>query len=170
MCHRRLWATLSTVAFDPTAALDDTDWAILDRLQSDGRMPFSELGRQVSLSPPAVAERVRRLEGAGVISGYRALVDPVVLGATLEAVVRVRVPNASYGRFGQTVVEHPEVLHCDHVSGEDCMVLRVRTTTMARLEELVRAIGAFGATTTSLVFSSEVRDRPIARALVEPDT
>ncbi len=149
--------------------LDDTDWAILDQLQADGRLPFSELGRRVSLSAPAVAERVRRLEQAGVITGYRALVDPEALGAGIEALVRVRVPHASTERFRRDVVGRHEVLACDHVTGDDCMVLRVRTTSTARLEELVGAVGAFGATTTSLVFSSVVRDQPVARALVDPD-
>jgi len=156
------------MAFDPTAQMDDTDWAILDELQADGRMPFSELGRRVSLSPPAVTERVRRLEQAGVIRGYRALVDPDVLGADIEALVRVRVPHSAAERFQRDVSGRPEVLQCDHTTGEDCMVVRVRTTSMRRLEELVGAIGAFGATTTSMVFSSSVRDRPIGRAVVAP--
>ena len=148
------------------AGLDDTDWAILDELQRDGRTPFSELGRRVSLSAPAVTERVRRLEQAGVITGYRAVVDPAALGAGIEALVRVRVPHGSTDRFRHHVVGRPEVLHCDHVTGDDCMVLRVRTTTMGRLEEIVGAVGTFGATTTSLVFSSEVRDRALAREVV----
>jgi Lrp/AsnC family leucine-responsive transcriptional regulator len=157
------------MTFDPKAsALDDTDWAILDELQRDGRLPFSELGRRVSLSAPAVTERVRRLEQAGVITGYRAVVDPAALGAGIEAIVRVRVPHGSTERFRHHVVGRPEVLHCDHVTGDDCMVARVRTTSMARLEEIVGAVGTFGATTTTLVFSSEVRDRPVDRAIVQP--
>ena len=90
------------------------------------------------------------------------------LGAGIEAIVRVRVPHGSTDRFRRHVVERPEVLHCDHVTGDDCMVARVRTTSMARLEEIVGAVGTFGATTTSLVFSSEVRDRPFARDVVDP--
>lgn len=156
------------MAFDPTAQMDDTDWAILSELQADGRIAFSELGRRVSLSPPAVTERVRRLEQAGVIRGYRALVDPDILGADVEALVRVRVPHSAAERFQRDVSGRPEVLHCDHTTGEDCMVVRVRTTSMRRLEELVGAIGGFGATTTSMVFSSSVRDRPIDRAIVDP--
>lgn len=157
------------MAFETTVRLDDTDWAILDELQADGRLPFSELGRRVALSPPAVTERVRRLEQAGVIRGYRAVVDPEAVGAGIEALVRLRVPNGSAGRFQREVVDRTEILQCDHVTGDDCMVLRVRSTSMRRLEELVGAMGAFGPTTTSLVFSSEVRDRPIRRELVEPE-
>lgn len=154
------------MAFDPSQ-MDDIDWAILDELQRDGRMAFSELGRRVALSPPAVTERVRRLEQAGVIVGYRAVVDADALGIGIEALVRVRVPNGLAERFRRDITVRPEVLHCDHVTGEDCMVVRVRTTSMRRLEEMVGAVGAYGATTTSLVFSSDVRDRPVSRELVE---
>jgi len=149
------------MAFDPsTFQPDDLDWDILDHLQEDGRMAFSELARRVSLSPPAVTERVRRLEQAGVITGYRAVVAPAAVGLPIEAVVRVRDNTA---RIGKALGDIGEVLEAMHVTGEDCWVLRVVATDMVALEALVGRLAAFGGTTTSLVFSAPIRHRAVSR-------
>src|SRR3954447_13901174 len=75
--------------------LDMVGWRILAELQEDGRVPFAELGRRVGLSTPAVIERVRRLEEAGIITGYHAAIDPTRIGLGLQALVRVRVTSVS---------------------------------------------------------------------------
>jgi len=149
------------MAFDPsTHQLDDLDWAILDELQADGRVAFSELGRRVSLSAPAVTDRVRRLEAAGVITGYKAVVSPAAVGLPIEAVVRVR---DNTGRIGATLPAMGQVLEAMHVTGEDCWVVRLVVPDMASLEVIVGTLGTFGATTTSMVFSAPIRDRPVSR-------
>lgn len=148
------------MAFDLTAhALDDLDWSILDELQADGRVAFSELGRRVALSAPAVTERVRRLEAAGIITGYQAIVAPAAVGLPIEAVVRVR----DNGGLDAAVRKMPEVLEAMHVTGEDCLVVRVVVPDMAALERLVNHFGTYGGTTTSMVFSAPVRNRPVSR-------
>lgn len=147
------------MAFDPSAhVLDDLDRSILAELQADGRVPFSELGRRVSLSAPAVTERVRRLEAAGIITGYRAVVSPAAVGLPIEAVVRVRDDS---GRVGQAFADEPAVLEAMHVTGDDCWVVRVAVTDMVRLEALVHELGTYGPTTTSMVFSAPIRARPV---------
>lgn len=149
------------MAFDPSNPhLDDTDWAILAELQADGRLGFSELGRRVSLSAPAVTERVRRLESAGVITGYRAVVAPAKVGLPIESVIRVADHQS---RIAAILPELPEVLEAMHVTGDDCWVLRVVVTDMAHLEAVVARLGRYGATTTSMVFSAPVRDAPVVR-------
>jgi Lrp/AsnC family leucine-responsive transcriptional regulator len=148
------------MTFKAPVALDDLDWAILAVLQEDGRVPFSELGRRVSLSAPAVTERVRRLEAAGVITGYRAVVCADTVGYPIEAVVRVR-DNAD--RVSGVFPEMTEVLEAIHVTGEDCWVMRVVAPSMERLESIVGVLGSFGPTTTSLVFSTPVARRPVVR-------
>lgn len=149
------------MAFDPSAhVLDDLDWAILDQLQADGRVPFSELGRRVSLSAPAVTDRVRRLEAAGVITGYRAVVSPAAVGLPIEAVVRVRDNS---GRVGKALPDMPEVLDAMHVTGEDCWVVRLVVADMVTLEAIVGRLGTYGPTTTSMVFSAPIRDRAVSR-------
>ncbi|MBW4720561.1 Lrp/AsnC family transcriptional regulator [Saccharothrix obliqua] len=145
--------------------LDDVDWQLLDLLQRDGRMTFAELAKRVSLSAPATTERVRRLEQAGVITGYAAVVAPHRLGLPIEAIVRVRVRSLDTPRFRERVVTAPQVLDADHVTGDDCWLLRVVCRTMAGLEEFVELAQRYGDTTTSLVFSSAARNRPVTREL-----
>src|SRR4051812_12284289 len=99
---------------------DAVDWQILAALQADARVSFSELGRQVGLTQPAVAERVRRLEEAGVIVGYRAEVDLGKLGfgllAFMRCVLRDQRPADSH-TLG-LIRGMPEVLECHHVTGD----------------------------------------------------
>ena len=155
------------MAFDPHRALDQIDWAILDVLQVEGRIPFSELARRVSLSAPAVTERVRRLEEAGVIRGYRAEVDLKALGVGIEAIVRVRDAHNDAPRIRAAISDRPEVLDCSHITGEDCWIVRVAVPSMERLEEVVGFLAGFGPPTTSLVFSSPVRNRAATRELLD---
>nr|WP_106196912.1 Lrp/AsnC family transcriptional regulator [Umezawaea tangerina] len=146
---------------------DEVDWKLIGLLQEDGRMTFVELGRRVSLSAPAVTERVRRLEQAGVITGYRAVVDQRRLGLPIEAVVRVKVRSLDTPRFRERVVVLPQVVDADHVSGEDCWLLRVVCRSTGDLEGFVEEAQRYGDTTTSLVFSSPVRNRAVGRGMVE---
>ncbi|MEU0790889.1 Lrp/AsnC family transcriptional regulator [Amycolatopsis sp. NPDC005961] len=83
------------MTFRSEKPLDDVDWRLLDLLQTDGRLSFKELGRRINLSPPAVAERVRRLEETGVITGYRAQVDARRAGQPLQAFVEMRCALSS---------------------------------------------------------------------------
>ncbi|GAB2856484.1 Lrp/AsnC family transcriptional regulator [Lentzea nigeriaca] len=142
--------------------LDPVDWKILSLLQADGRMSFTALGREVSLSAPAVTERVRRLESLGVITGFVAVVSPSRLGLPIESIVRVRVRSLDTPRFRDTVLSLPQILDADHVTGDDCWLLRVVCRSMVELEDLVEVMQRYGDTTTSLVFSSHVRNRPLS--------
>ncbi|MFH2072140.1 MAG: AsnC family transcriptional regulator, partial [Actinomycetota bacterium] len=83
--------------------LDDLDWDILDALQVEGRIGYRELGRRVGLSAPAVAARIRKLEKAGIISGYRAVVSPSHLGLRVEAFVQMAVAGSP--RLDERVIE-----------------------------------------------------------------
>ncbi|WP_370542029.1 Lrp/AsnC family transcriptional regulator [Amycolatopsis sp. FDAARGOS 1241] len=141
--------------------LDATDWHLLELLQADGRLTYSELGRRVSLSAPAVTERVRRLEQRGIITGYSAQVDATKLGLPIEAVVRVRVRSLDEPRFRSTVLPLPEVTSADHITGDERWLLRVRCRTTGELETFVERAQRYGETTTALVFSSPVVRRPI---------
>jgi Lrp/AsnC family transcriptional regulator, leucine-responsive regulatory protein len=153
--------------YDFQVELDAVDWKILDLLQQDGRMSYTALGRVVSLSAPAVTERVRRLEALGVITGFVAVVSPARLGLPIESIVRVRVRSLDTPRFRSHVLTLPQVRDADHVTGDDCWLLRVVCRSMVELEELVEVMQRYGDTTTSLVFSSHVRNRPVEAALFD---
>ncbi|HKV68425.1 MAG TPA: Lrp/AsnC family transcriptional regulator, partial [Gaiellales bacterium] len=99
---------------------DGIDRRILSELSADGRMSLAELGRRVSLSPPAVAERVARLERSGVITGYHAAIDPRALGYQLTAIVRVKPSARQLPRIPELAEEIPEISECLRITGEDC--------------------------------------------------
>ncbi|WP_432027160.1 Lrp/AsnC family transcriptional regulator [Streptomyces sp. 1222.5] len=140
---------------------DATDWRILEVLQREGRASYAELARAVSMSPSAVTERVRRLEEAGVIQGYAAVVDPERLGLPILAFVRLRYPNGNYKPFHDLVAATPEILEAHHVTGDDCFVIKVTARSMSHLEEISGKIGALGSVTTSVVYSSPLPRRPL---------
>ncbi|OIK23491.1 Lrp/AsnC family transcriptional regulator [Streptomyces malaysiense] len=143
-------------------SLDAIDWRILDVLQRDGRTSFTDLARAVSMSPSAVTERVRRLEEAGVISGYAAVVDPDKVGLTIMAFVRLRYPNGNYKPFHDLVEAMPEILEAHHVTGDDCFVIKVAARSMRHLEEVSGRIGGLGSVTTSVVYSSPLPRRSVS--------
>ncbi|MFK8906955.1 Lrp/AsnC family transcriptional regulator [Streptomyces sp. YS-3] len=142
---------------------DATDWRILDALQQDGRATFAELARVVAMSPSAVTERVRRLEEAGVISGYTAIVDQERLGRGILAFVRLRYPNGNYKPFHDLLETTSEIMEAHHVTGDDCFVIKVGARSMSHLEEISGKIGALGSVTTSVVYSSPLPRRATAR-------
>ncbi|MEU9105160.1 Lrp/AsnC family transcriptional regulator [Streptomyces xanthophaeus] len=138
-----------------TETLDATDWAILREVQREGRIAFTELARRVNLSASATKERVRRLEAAEVITGYRAEVDLERTGYGVLAVVRLKYPGPGtrHEPLRRLLEERSEILECLRTTGDECYVLKVATTSMARLEEIVDELARFGSTTTSLVLS-----------------
>ncbi|MFF0474620.1 Lrp/AsnC family transcriptional regulator [Streptomyces sp. NPDC004284] len=142
---------------------DATDWRILEALQSEGRASFAELARTVSMSPSAVTERVRRLEDAGVITGYAALVDQDRLGLPILAFVRLRYPHGNYKPFHDLLDATPEVLEAHHVTGDDCFVLKVAARSMKHLEGITGKISTLGSVTTSVVYSSPLPRRSLSR-------
>jgi Lrp/AsnC family leucine-responsive transcriptional regulator len=151
------------MADDSTYTPDATDWRILEALQEDGRASYAELARAVSMSPSAVTERVRRLEEAGVVAGYTAVVVPERLGLPILAFVRLRYPNGNYKPFHDLVAATPEILEAHHVTGDDCFVIKVAARSMAHLEEVSGRIGTLGSVTTSVVYSSPLPRRAISR-------
>jgi Lrp/AsnC family leucine-responsive transcriptional regulator len=143
-------------------ALDQTDRRILGELAVDGRVSFAELARRVNLSPPAVAERVQRLERSGVITGYRAEIDPRALGYQLTAIVRVKPAARQLPKIPELAAELAEVAECLRITGEDCFILRVHLRSIDDLSGLLDRFLVYGETTTSLVAATPIprRDPP----------
>ncbi|MDE2088243.1 MAG: Lrp/AsnC family transcriptional regulator [Xanthomonadaceae bacterium] len=148
--------------------LDTKDWQLLEALQRDARLGYAELGRKVKLSAPAVAERVKRLEDAGVISGYRAVVEPKRLGYRIEAMVRLRCDGGICSRIGPIVADIPEVLDCRRLAGEDSAILRVVAMSITHLESVLDRllkIHASVSTTTLVVLQAPHANRTVTRAM-----
>src|SRR5256886_14137838 len=142
---------ISTRNNDDLPRLDATDRKIIGELTSDGRVSLAELGRRVNLSSPAVAERVQRLERAGVITGYRAEIDPRALGYQLTAIVRIKPAPGQLPRIPQLALEVPEGGECHRITGEDCFFLKVHLRSIDELGTLLDRFLAYGETTTSLI-------------------
>ncbi len=117
--------------------VDQADRRILSILQADGKLSYQELGEAVGLSPPATFQRVRKLEKAGVISGYHARVNPAAAGKPLVAFVHVHPsPEADTQQLLARWKRSPAVLECHRLSGADRYLLKMRL-------ESVGALGAF---------------------------
>jgi Lrp/AsnC family leucine-responsive transcriptional regulator len=137
------------------------DAAILKELQANGRQSIADLARRITMSHSAAAERVRRLEEAGVISGYAAQVDPERLGFTILAYLRLRYPSSVYEPLHELLAGLPEVIEAHHVTGDDCFIMKVVATSMKHLEQVSGRIGTLGSVTTSVVYSSPLPPRPL---------
>lgn len=138
--------------------MDAIDHIILERLTANGRISWAELGNAVGLTGPAVAERIHKLERAGVIKGYTALLSPEVLGQDLTAFVAVSVDRPDLcDPFLEAVQAIPEVHECHHVAGEDSYWLKVRTQGTRGLEEMItglKRLPGVGRIRTTIVLST----------------
>jgi Lrp/AsnC family transcriptional regulator, leucine-responsive regulatory protein len=143
--------------------LDDANRRLLEELQANARLSLAELGRRVGLSSPAVAERLQRLERQGVITGYHATVDPGALGYPLTAIIRVRPAIRQIPKVAELVRGLTEVVECHRITGEDCYLIKAFVRSVGHLEEVIDQLATFGQTTTSIVQSSPVQPRAIAR-------
>ncbi len=141
--------------------MDNTDLRILSILQEDGRISMKELGQRVNLTSPAVSERVKRLEENGVIEGYGAIVNPKKLQYYVEAYVTVSMKVTFHAKFKKLAQEEPSIIECHHVTGDECMIIRVICENTRDLEGLLDRIQTFGNTKTSIVLSSPLQRKSI---------
>ena len=149
--------------------LDAIAWRILEALQQDARISFAELGRMVGLSTPAAAERVRRLEDLGVITGYHAALDPAKLGVSMQVFVRLSIAGGvtTMNRVIAEVKQMREVIQCYRVTGEDSFILKADIFSIEHLESLINRLYRFGATSTMTVLSTPIIRRDYLMKNVE---
>jgi Lrp/AsnC family leucine-responsive transcriptional regulator len=145
--------------------VDQTDLQLLQELQENARLSLAELGRRVGLSPPSVADRLKRLEDDGVITGYRTEIDPRALGYDLSAVLRVRPDGRQLPKIAQIARDTPEVVECQRVTGDDCYVMKLHVRDVHHLEEVLDRFTPFGSTTTSIVQSAPFPARGVSLGL-----
>lgn len=143
--------------------LDKRDWTILWQLQQNARISFAELARRVHLSAPAVAERVQKLEAAGVIQGYQAIVDAAKVGLPITALIQLEVTPKEYRKSQDKLHAIKEIVDCYHTTGNHCVFLKVCVRSVTHLDGLLEQLVQFGEPTTSLILSQPVRHRLLGR-------
>ncbi|HYC05287.1 MAG TPA: Lrp/AsnC family transcriptional regulator [Azospirillaceae bacterium] len=141
--------------------LDAVGWRLLHELQRDARQSYTELSKRVGLTGPSVAERMRRMEAAGLIRGYQAQVDRARLGYAMHALVRIRAFAGRDRDIEHYAAETPEVLECHEVTGGDSYVLKVGAASVRHLDRIITALAVFGATQSTLILSTKVEGKPV---------
>ncbi|HKP71216.1 MAG TPA: Lrp/AsnC family transcriptional regulator [Pyrinomonadaceae bacterium] len=142
-------------------AIDDIDRKVLTELQQDARVSYAELGRRVGLTTPAVIERVRKLEDAGVIIGYRAEIDTAKVGLPITAFVRMSIAGVDYSHIIEVAEQSNEVLECHRGTGGDSFIMKVAVASVEHLQQIIDKLTPYGITTTAIVLSSPVKRRVI---------
>ncbi len=167
----RALSNAKTTAFDPyqpqcltyskgfavSFTLDGYDRKILMILQENARLGFSEIGRRIHLTSPAVAERVRRLEEAGIIEGFCAKINLRKLGYSFEAFINITVD--AHDALDAWAATHPEVLELHNTTGNHCALIRIALTAPEHLQACLKSLGAIGKTSTAVVLSSQHEGR-----------
>jgi Lrp/AsnC family leucine-responsive transcriptional regulator len=145
--------------------ISPNDARILEVLQRDGRRPYADLGAEVGMSGPSAHERVKKLEGRGVIKGYAAIVDPAALGYDILAFSWItQAPGTTRHDLTAAFAEIPEVEECHHITGEADYLIKVRARNTRDLERVLRQVQATPnvfQTETDVVFSSGFERRPL---------
>jgi Lrp/AsnC family leucine-responsive transcriptional regulator len=142
--------------------MDSTDYRIIELLLEDGRIPMKELSQKVALSAPAVAERVKRLEEEGIITGYKAVVDYEKLGKKINVLINVGMNVQRNEKFMEFIKSEDSIIECHHVTGPYCKILKARLENIASLEKLIGKIQMFGNTETFIILSSVEKEHIIS--------
>jgi Lrp/AsnC family leucine-responsive transcriptional regulator len=138
--------------------MDGIDRQLLGELQSDSKRSLKDIGAAVGLSAPSVMERVRKLENAGIIKGYHALLDARKVGLDISAFIGVSISNPpELAEFETWVEDIPQILECHHVTGGHTLLLKVKTRNTEDLEKLIsriRSMEGVASTETMVVLST----------------
>ncbi|MDW7669126.1 MAG: Lrp/AsnC family transcriptional regulator [Bacillota bacterium] len=141
--------------------MDYTDYKIISYLQKDGRISMKDLAKEISLSPPATAERVRRLEESGAIKQYKAIIDSEKVGKPIRVFINVDMKADKQSKFLEFAEASEEIVDCYHVTGPYSMILMAHLKEMSHLEELVGKVQMYGNTETHIIMSSPIENKPI---------
>lgn len=159
------WRVLMTL--QSYKQLDGVGWQLLRLLQENARLSFRQIGEAIGLTAPAVAERVRRLEDAGIVVGYRAEVDLSKVGLPILAFVHLTSNSQQSRRFREVVVDMSQIIECHCVTGNESYLLKVAVSSVHQLEHLLLDLTNYGEVRTSLVLSSQVKRRSIDPLMVD---
>ncbi len=139
-------------------SLDNLNWKILNSLQKNARQPNTEIGRQVGISSPAVSERIKKMEDAGIIHGYFTAVSPYELGYQFKAIITLRAFMGKLKPFLEIVKTYDEVLNCYRITGNENIVMEVVLKNQKHLEMFIDQLIVYGETKTQIVLSHVVKN------------
>lgn len=140
--------------------MDKLSWNILEALQENARLSYSEIGRKVGLSAPAVAERIQKMEESGIIKGYKTVIDLDKIGLPLRAIIGFRISQTSnMNHFLKLLPTMPEIYECTRITGKECLSIKVAVRNSNELEQLIDRLVEYGETTTSIVLSTPVEGK-----------
>jgi Lrp/AsnC family leucine-responsive transcriptional regulator len=142
------------------ANLDAIDHRLIAALTDNARISLADLGRVLGMSPQSAADRMRRLEDVGVISGFTAKLEPEALGLSVGAYIRVRPAMGELQRVAALLADIPEIIECDRITGEDCFMAKVFVARIEDLERVIDRLIPYAQTNTSIIQSSPVIRRP----------
>jgi len=138
------------------SSVDTIGIHILRELQMNARSTFSEIGRKVGLSSPAVAERVYKMEGAGIINGYHADINPGAFGQDIMAFITLITRPEKYPDIYSFAEKQKEIFEWHHISGNESLILKVVTGSISQLNDMIEKLSRFGETKTAIVLSSPI--------------
>ena len=145
------------------SSTDEIGMKILKELQANARMTYSEIGKRVGLSSPAVAERIYKMEESGIINGYHTDINPNIFGHNILAFITLTTQPEKYQKIYSFAENEKEIIECHHVSGNESLIMKVVSVSISHLESMVEKISSFGETKSSIVLSS-----PIKKKILKP--
>lgn len=146
--------------------IDELNWGILQCLQQNSRESFASIGRKVGLTPPAVAERVKKMEDMGILEGYKAKVSHIRLGYQLKAMITLRAFMGKLKPFLEMVKGMEEVVNCYRITGNENIIMEVVLKDQFHLERFIDKLIQYGETRTHIILSDVVSQAPIKRSSV----
>ena len=161
-----IYKFFGNISLNSESPMDTHNRALIGALQRDARLSFSALAREVGLSQPAVAERVRRLEESGLLNRYQAVIARERIGLPITAFLRLTCPGEKYRAVASLAADLPDVLECHHVTGDDCFFLKIAVDSLGSLERVVERFRAHGQTAVTIALSTLVENKPV----VAPNT
>ncbi|MGI9594210.1 MAG: Lrp/AsnC family transcriptional regulator [Patiriisocius sp.] len=141
--------------------IDSLNWSILNLLQHNARISNAAIGREVGISSPAVSERIRKMEDAGLILGYKTLVSPFKADYQLKAIITLRAFMGKLKPFLIKVKTYPQVINCYRITGNENIVMEVVLNNQKQLENFIDELIVYGETKTQIVLSHVVAHNPI---------
>ncbi len=145
--------------------MDKLNWAILEELQKNARISFSEIGRKIGLTSPAVTERVRKMEDSGIIDSYRVNLSHQKTGYQLRAMITLRAFTGRLKAFLETVKDYKEVVNCYRITGNENIIMEVILRDQVHLEKLIDKLITYGETRTHIILSNVIKDGPVVKDL-----